>query len=63
MAIKELKEVRRYRAYIKELERAEFIEVKSEKNKIEDGIEVELDNPIQRGVIPQHCGNKIDIFA
>jgi len=62
MVIKELKKIRRYRAYIKEMERAEFIEGKTEKNKTEDGIEIQIDVPVQRGVIPQHCGNKIDIY-
>ena len=63
MAIRELKEERRYRAYLKELERAEFIEVKAVKNVNEDGVEVHTTEPVKRFTIPEYCGTKIDIYV
>lgn len=62
MGIKELKEERRYRAYLKWMERAEFIETKEVKNTTEDKVEIHTTNPVLRGIIPKHCGTKIDIY-
>lgn len=61
MAIKKLKEERRYRAYIKEIRAAEFIEIKQIKE-TEHGISIETTEYV-KGIIPVYCGTKLDIFA
>jgi hypothetical protein len=61
MAIRDIKEERRYRAYIKELESANFIENKTIKNKNKDNVEMETTHPIQ-SILESHLGNKINIL-
>lgn len=54
---------KRYRAYIKELERAEFIETKSLKNETNDKVIIETKDPVKRKDLPDHLGNKVDIYS
>lgn len=62
MGIGTVKE-RRYRAYLKWMERNVMIETKYINPTTDDNITLENNDYVKRRLLPKHLGNKIDIYV